>query len=56
MKAPADSRHPLRFGDFRAYLLGRLAGVLAQYGMMTVLGWQAYNIARESMRDRKSVV
>lgn len=49
MKAPAQSRHPLRFGDFRAYLLGRLAGVLAQYGMMTVLGWQAYNIARESM-------
>ena len=49
MKPPADSRHPLRFGDFRAYLLGRLAGVLAQYGMMTVLGWQAYNVARESM-------
>ncbi len=49
MTPPADSRHPLRFGDFRAYLLGRLAGVLAQYGMMTVLGWQAYNVARESM-------
>ena len=49
MKAPADLRHPLRFGDFRAYLLGRLTGVLAQYGMMTVLGWQAYNVARESM-------
>ncbi|MCK0530746.1 MFS transporter [Sphingobium agri] len=49
MKAPIDSRHPLHFGDFRGYLLGRLAGVLAQYGMMTVLGWQAYNVARESM-------
>ncbi|WP_097092284.1 MFS transporter [Novosphingobium sp. Chol11] len=49
MKAPTDSRHPLHFGDFRGYLLGRLAGVLAQYGMMTVLGWQAYNVARESM-------
>lgn len=49
MKAPAQPRHPLSFGDFRAYLLGRLAGVLAQYGMMTVLGWQAYNVARESM-------
>jgi len=49
MKAPAHPRHPLSFGDFRAYLLGRLAGVLAQYGMMTVLGWQAYNVARESM-------
>jgi len=49
MKAPAPPRHPLSFGDFRAYLMGRLAGVLAQYGMMTVLGWQAYNVARESM-------
>jgi MFS family permease len=49
MKAPAPPRHPLSFGNFRAYLMGRLAGVLAQYGMMTVLGWQAYNVARESM-------
>jgi MFS family permease len=39
----------LRFGNFRAYLVGRLAAVLAQYGMMIVLGWQAYNIARETM-------
>ncbi len=49
MQAPTPSRHPLRFDDFRAYLLGRIAGVLAQYSMMTVLGWQAYNVARESM-------
>ena len=42
-------RHPLRFANFRAYLVGRLAAVLAQYGMMIVLGWQAYNIARETM-------
>ena len=49
MKAPPPPRHPLRFGSFRAYLLGRLAAVLAQYSMMIVLGWQAYNIARETM-------
>ncbi|MGE4322334.1 MAG: MFS transporter, partial [Sphingobium sp.] len=42
-------RHPLRFPDFRAYLVGRMAAVLAQYSMMIVLGWQAYNIARETM-------
>lgn len=41
--------HPLRYPDFRAYLIGRLSAVLAQYGMMIVLGWQAYNIARETM-------
>jgi MFS family permease len=42
-------RHPLRYADFRAYLIGRIAAVLAQYSMMIVLGWQAYNIARETM-------
>ena len=42
-------RHPLTFGNFRAYLVGRFAAVLAQYAMMIVLGWQAYNIARETM-------
>lgn len=49
MTASSSSPHPLRFGNFRAYLAGRLAAVLAQYSMMIVLGWQAYNIARETM-------
>ncbi|MCI4588675.1 MFS transporter [Sphingobium sp. BYY-5] len=49
MKAPPLPRHPLRFGNFRAYLVGRLCAVLAQYSMMIVLAWQAYNIARDSM-------
>lgn len=41
--------HPLRYGNFRAYLVGRLSAMLAQYSMMIVLGWQAYNVARETM-------
>ncbi len=41
--------HPLHYGNFRAYLVGRFAAVLAQYSMMIVLGWQAYNVARETM-------
>ncbi|WP_340266199.1 MFS transporter [Sphingobium mellinum] len=49
MTASSAPRHPLRFGAYRAYLAGRLASVLAQYGMMIVLGWQAYNVARETM-------
>src|SRR3546814_5773652 len=49
MHSPSIPRHPLRFGNFRAYLLGRLTAVLAQYGMMIVLAWQAYNVARETM-------
>ncbi|MES2172929.1 MAG: MFS transporter [Pseudomonadota bacterium] len=49
MTAAPSPRHPLHFGNFRAYLVGRLCAVLAQYGMMIILGWQAYNIARETM-------
>lgn len=41
--------HPLTFPSFRAYLIARLAAVIAQNGMMIVIGWQAYNIARETM-------
>ena len=49
MNALAPPHHPLHYGDFRAYLIGRVCAVLAQYSMMIVLGWQAYNIARETM-------
>ena len=49
MTSPHAPRHPLHYPDFRAYLAGRFAAVLAQYGMMIVLGWQAYNVARETM-------
>jgi MFS family permease len=48
MSSPAP-RHPLRFANFRSYLVGRLSAVLAQFAMMIVIGWQAYNIARETM-------
>ncbi|MFZ2998155.1 MFS transporter [Sphingobium sp.] len=49
MTAHALPTHPLHVPNFRAYLVGRLCAVLAQYSMMIVLGWQAYNIARETM-------
>ncbi len=49
MTEPSPPRHPLRYANFRAYLAGRFASVLAQYAMMIVLGWQAYNVARETM-------
>lgn len=45
----AVQSHPLRIANFRAYLMGRFAAVLAQYSMMIILGWQAYNVARETM-------
>jgi MFS family permease len=49
-----DTSHPLRFANFRAYIVARLAVVIAQNGMMLVLGWQAYNIARQTMGPQAS--
>lgn len=48
MNAPKPP-HPLSIPNFRAFLVGRLCTILAQNGMMIVIGWQAYNIARETM-------
>ncbi|WIA57651.1 MFS transporter [Sphingobium sp. WTD-1] len=49
MSSSAAAPHPLHFGNFRAYLVGRFCATLAQYSMMILLAWQAYNVARETM-------
>lgn len=41
--------HPFTIANYRAYWLTRLASMLALYCMMLIVGWQAYNIARETM-------
>lgn len=46
--------HPIKIPAFRAYLIGRLSAVLSQYAMMLAIGWQAYNIARETMSTSAS--
>ncbi len=40
---------PLRIRAFRAYWLARLAGTVAQMAMVIVIGWQVYDIARQTM-------
>jgi MFS family permease len=40
---------PLRIPAFRAYWLARLAGTIAQMAMVIVIGWQVYDIARQTM-------
>jgi len=40
---------PLRIADFRVYWLARLASTIAQISMVVVIGWQVYDIARETM-------
>jgi len=45
----ADHIHPFRIANFRAYWASRLSMTLAQYAMIIIIGWQTYNIARETM-------
>lgn len=40
---------PLRIPDFRAFLTARIAATMAQMAMVIVIGWQVYDIARETM-------
>ena len=40
---------PLRIPAFRAFWLARLASTIAQMAMVIVIGWQVYDIARQTM-------
>ncbi|MDH7971132.1 MFS transporter [Sphingomonas sp. AR_OL41] len=41
--------HPFRIANFRAYWAARFAMTIAQNGMIIVIGWQVYTIARQTM-------
>ncbi len=45
---------PLRIPAFRAFWLARLATTIAQMAMVIVIGWQVYDIARETMGIREA--
>ncbi|MEO5972618.1 MAG: MFS transporter [Sphingomicrobium sp.] len=47
---------PLRIPAFRAYWLARLAATIAQMAMVIVIGWQVYDIARETMDVRDAAL
>src|SRR4051794_1678356 len=40
---------PLRIAAFRYYWLARLTNTIAQMAMVIVIGWQVYDIARQTM-------
>ncbi len=42
-------QHPFRIANFRAYWLSRFSGTIAVSAMSIVIGWQVYNLARETM-------
>ncbi len=45
----AASRHPLRIPDFRNYVVTRWTMTLAQYAMVLIIGYQAYDLARSEL-------
>jgi MFS family permease len=45
--------HPFRIADFRFYWVARLASTIGSMAMVIVIGWQVYDIARQTM-DVKS--
>lgn len=47
--ASAKPIHPLRIANYRYLWFSRLAAMFALYAMMLILGWQAYNLAREDL-------
>lgn len=44
--------HPLQLPAFRFYFVARLTATIAQMAMVIVIGWQVYDIARETMGIR----
>jgi len=46
--------HPFRIANFRAYWLSRFSGTIAVSAMSIVIGWQVYNLARETMDVREA--
>ncbi|HVH37960.1 MAG TPA: MFS transporter [Sphingomicrobium sp.] len=45
---------PLKIPDFRALWLARLSTTIGQMAMVIVIGWQVYDIARETMPIREA--
>jgi MFS family permease len=45
---------PLRIAQFRYFWMARLATTLAQMAMVIVIGWQVYDIARQTMTIREA--
>ncbi|MEA3010566.1 MAG: hypothetical protein QOJ91_2258 [Sphingomonadales bacterium] len=48
--------HPFRIRDFRFYWTARLASTVAQMSMIIVIGWQVYDIARQTMDLEKAAL
>ena len=55
-RSMADAPHPFRIRDFRFYWTARFASTVAQMSMIVVIGWQVYDIARQTMSLEKAAL
>jgi len=46
--------HPFAIANFRCYWIARFAATLGQMAMVIVIGWQVYDIARETMTIKEA--
>jgi MFS family permease len=46
--------HPFAIANFRAYWIARFAATLGQMALVIVIGWQVYDIARETMTIKEA--
>jgi len=53
---PAATRHPFAYRDYRFYWFARLATMLGQMSMVIIIGWQVYDIARQTMGLRAAAL
>ena len=52
----AAALHPLRIANFRAYWASRLSGTVAVSAQAIIIGWQVYDLARQSMDVKQAAV
>ena len=49
-------RHPLAYRGFLGFFVARVCTTLAQTGMIIVIGWQVYDLARASMTPKQAAL
>lgn len=52
----AAAPHPLRIANFRAYWASRLAGTIAVSAQAIIIGWQVYDLSRQTMDVKQAAV
>ncbi|MBN9318343.1 MAG: MFS transporter [Caulobacterales bacterium 68-7] len=54
--APRRARHPLTHRGYLGFFVARICTTLAQNGMIIVIGWQVYDLARATMTPREAAL